>query len=98
MEGEPASGETVLVQDARGQSLALAAFSPESQIRGRVWAWDVNQTIDEGFFRRRLESAIHMRRSLGLERPGAAVRLVHGLPPVDPPALAGMEGSGMVRN
>jgi 23S rRNA (cytosine1962-C5)-methyltransferase len=78
MEGEPASGETVLVQDARGQSLALAAFSPESQIRGRAWTWDVNQTIDEAFFRRRLESAIHMRRSLGLERPGAAVRLVHG--------------------
>jgi len=78
MEGEPASGETVLVQDARGQSLALAAFSPESQIRGRVWTWDVNQAIDEAFFRRRLESAIQMRRSLGLERPGAAVRLVHG--------------------
>jgi 23S rRNA (cytosine1962-C5)-methyltransferase len=78
MEGEPASGETVLVQDARGQSLALAAFSPESQIRGRVWTWDVNQTIDESFLRQRLESAIQMRRSLGLERPGAAVRLVHG--------------------
>ena len=78
MEGEPASGETVLVQDARGQSLALAAFSPESQIRGRVWTWDVNQTIDEAFLRQRLESAIHMRRSLGLERAGAAVRLVHG--------------------
>ena len=78
MEGEPASGETVLVQDARGQSLALAAFSPESQIRGRVWTWDVNQTIDEAFFRQRLESAIQMRHSLGQERPGAAVRLVHG--------------------
>ena len=34
--GQPGMGDTVEVRDASGQALALAAFSPKSQIRARV--------------------------------------------------------------
>ena len=37
--GNPACGETVLVKSAEGKTLALAAYSPQSQIRARVWSF-----------------------------------------------------------
>jgi len=78
VEGEPGSGETVRVLDSHGTELGLAAYSPASQIRARLWTTDANAAIDEAFLRGRLESALEMRRGLGLERPGAALRWVHG--------------------
>ncbi len=38
--GEPGLGETVIVQDYRGNFLATAAYSSHSQIRARIWTWD----------------------------------------------------------
>ena len=40
VEGNPASGDTVELRSADGEWLAVAAYSPESQIRARVWAWN----------------------------------------------------------
>ena len=40
VEGEPQSGDTVEVVSDSGQPLALAAYSPQSQIRARVWSFD----------------------------------------------------------
>jgi 23S rRNA (cytosine1962-C5)-methyltransferase len=82
MIGEPVMGETVLVRDSHQQPLAQAAYSPSSNIRLRVWSWDVNEAIDRSFFRKRLENAILMRQSLlsPLEHHGVlpeAYRLVH---------------------
>ena len=62
--GKPNGGETVEVRDASGKPLALAAYSPSSQIRARVWSFDVAQAIDETFFRKRLEHSISMRNQL----------------------------------
>ena len=39
VDGEPANGETVLVKSA-GQPVAVAAWSPQSQICARVWSFD----------------------------------------------------------
>ncbi len=61
-QGEP--GETVEVQSAGGEFLAWAAYSPNSQIVGRVWSWDADETIDEAFFQRRLEQAFAARQVL----------------------------------
>ena len=43
VEGDPQSGETVEVRAAGGDLLAIAAYSPQSQIRGRVWDWPQGQ-------------------------------------------------------
>jgi len=76
--GKPAAGDTVEVKGPSGEALALAAYSPDSQIRARVWSFNSQETIDKSFFERRLKSAISMRGQLPAARHSNAVRLVHG--------------------
>ena len=82
--GDPSLGDTVEVRDASGQTLALAAFSPHSQIRARVWTFDPGEEVDAGFFRARLARALALREGLPAARHTNALRLVHaesdGLP------------------
>src|SRR5262249_32279444 len=52
-EGAPGSGETVLIKSAERNSLALAAWSPQSQIRARVWTFDSHSSIEKPFFEKR---------------------------------------------
>jgi 23S rRNA (cytosine1962-C5)-methyltransferase len=76
--GQPAAGETVEVRDASGKPLALAAYSPSSQIRARVWSFELAEAIDEAFFRKRLQRSISMRGQLPAAKHSNAMRLVHG--------------------
>jgi 23S rRNA (cytosine1962-C5)-methyltransferase len=76
--GAPGPGETVEIRDASGKRLALAAASPRSQIRARVWTFDADEEVDVGFFRARLERALALREALPARRHSNALRLVHG--------------------
>ena len=76
IKGEPQSGETVAVRDTHGAFLALAAYSPKSQILGREWTYRENETVDEAFLRARLARAIGLRQELAKTTDG--MRLVHG--------------------
>jgi 23S rRNA (cytosine1962-C5)-methyltransferase len=76
IKGEPQSGETVAVRDTHGAFLALAAYSPKSQILGRVWTYRENETVDAAFLRARLARAIGLRQELAKTTDG--MRLVHG--------------------
>jgi len=78
VDGGAESGETVLVKSAAGAALALAAYSPQSQIRARVWAFDGAAAVDEVFFRAKIEKAIALRSMLVAARRTNAMRLVHG--------------------
>jgi 23S rRNA (cytosine1962-C5)-methyltransferase len=78
VDGEPASGETVLVKSAEGQPLAVAAYSPQSQIRARVWSFDAGTRIEKSFFELTLKNAIQLRNSLPAVHHSNALRLVHG--------------------
>jgi 23S rRNA (cytosine1962-C5)-methyltransferase len=77
VDGSPGTGESVLVK-AAGQPVAVAAWSPKSQICARVWSFDAGTRIDKSFFEGRLKSALRLRRSLPAFRHGNALRLVHG--------------------
>lgn len=70
--GEPESGETVRVVEHGGTFLAQAAFSPQSQIRARVWSWQEGEAIDAPF----LQRAIHA--SIARRQPAPVQRLIHG--------------------
>jgi 23S rRNA (cytosine1962-C5)-methyltransferase len=71
VKGAPNIGDTVEICDSKGGFLAYGAYSPESQIRIRVWTWDQNENIDQRFFRSRLQSAIGLRKStLGIDHLG----------------------------
>jgi 23S rRNA (cytosine1962-C5)-methyltransferase len=80
--GKP--GDTVEVRDSSGKVLALAAYSPTSQIRARVWTFDAAESIDADFFRRKLETALALREALPAAKHSNALRLVNaesdGLP------------------
>jgi 23S rRNA (cytosine1962-C5)-methyltransferase len=84
VEGSPAHGETVAIHDAYGQFLAWGAYSPDSQIRARVWSWEQNEGIDANFFRRRIQAALDLRQTWIDPAQNSAYRLVHaesdGLP------------------
>ncbi|MDX6765967.1 MAG: class I SAM-dependent methyltransferase [Candidatus Methylacidiphilales bacterium] len=72
---EPAAGETVRIRSHGGGVLALAAYSPKSQIRARVWTFEAQRPINPGFFATRIGEAIARRPR---HRPGTGMRLVHG--------------------
>jgi 23S rRNA (cytosine1962-C5)-methyltransferase len=74
--GKP--GETLEVRDASGKPVALAAYSPTSQIRARVWSFDASEVVDKDFFRRRVQRALQMRERLPASKHTNAMRLVHG--------------------
>jgi 23S rRNA (cytosine1962-C5)-methyltransferase len=75
VQGAPSPGETVGVWSATGEFLAVAAYSPDSQIAARVWDWD-DREVGAAFFGERIGQAIAQRRALMGET--AAARLVHG--------------------
>jgi 23S rRNA (cytosine1962-C5)-methyltransferase len=76
VEGNPGSGDTVEARSASGEFLAVAAYSPQSQIRARVWDWK-SRIIDQQFFEERVRRAISRRVCLAPEATDAA-RLLNG--------------------
>ena len=84
--GEPAVGETVVVQDHDGAALGLGAWSPVSQIRVRMWTTGAKDaTVDAAFFEKRVAAALALRAALpAARRDTNALRLVNaesdGLP------------------
>jgi 23S rRNA (cytosine1962-C5)-methyltransferase len=77
IQGTPGAGDTVEVRSAAGAFLALAAYSPESQIVARVWDWS-ERAIDQAFFRERVSRAVAQRREFLEGAATDAWRLVHG--------------------
>ncbi|HAS6362873.1 TPA: class I SAM-dependent methyltransferase [Vibrio vulnificus] len=68
VEGNPQLGETVDVYGHDGKWLAKAAYSPESQIRARVWSFE-KQDINTAFFVKRIQDAQLLREDV-IERDG----------------------------
>jgi 23S rRNA (cytosine1962-C5)-methyltransferase len=78
MDGEPRPGDTVEVLAADGRWLGRGAYSPQSQIRVRIWSFDRSQPIDDTFFKARLEQALDLRRQILAGTDTDACRLVGG--------------------
>lgn len=64
VKGKARSGDTVDVYDTKGEWLGRGAYSPSSQIRVRMWTFDIDETIDNGFFLRKMETALSLRKRL----------------------------------
>lgn len=69
-------GATVTIRAADGRFLARGAYSPESQIRARVWTFDEDEPVDHALIKRRVAAAIAHRGQW--VRDTDAVRLVFG--------------------
>jgi 23S rRNA (cytosine1962-C5)-methyltransferase len=57
IKGKPMLGDTVDIFDAKENWLAKGAYSPESQIRIRVWSFNEHEEIDYDFFLNKLKNA-----------------------------------------
>ena len=84
VQGNPGLGDTVDVVASDGRWLAKGAFSPESQIRVRIWTFKSGENVDVPFFRKRIRNAIAYRRQFRVFQREEAERLVNaesdGLP------------------
>ena len=75
---DPQPGESIDILGSDGTWLALAAFSPASQIRARVWSFDRDETVNADFFMRRLQQSLAYREKIAVASQSDAYRLVHG--------------------
>lgn len=75
--GDPLCGENVLVSASSGELLGIAAYSPDSNIRARMWTWDSKQVINESFFEGLIKNALSLRTSLIKETETDAIRLIY---------------------
>ena len=83
VDGEPVSGGTVDLLSSNREFLARAAYSPNSQIRARIWTFE-DEPVDKEFFRQRIRLALAARRELKIGEDTNAARLIYaesdGLP------------------
>ena len=72
-----ADGDEVTVHTHGGEFIGRGLTNSQSQLRVRLYSWDLEQPLDTGFWRSRLEDAVALRRDvLGRTDPAGACRLV----------------------
>ncbi len=74
--GGPADGDEVDLVTDKGKFVARGIYNGRSRIRVRLYSWNRREPIDDDFWRRRLESALALRRRIGYDDPQGACRLV----------------------
>ena len=75
VEGDVTDGAVVDLQNEKGRFIARGLYNSRSRLRVRLYTWDPGELLDAPFFRRRLESAIDLRKQLGYADPRGAARL-----------------------
>jgi 23S rRNA (cytosine1962-C5)-methyltransferase len=78
VDGRPEPGSTVRVLSQGQEFLALAAYSPSSQIRLRTWSFDEEAAIDAAFIHNRVARAVDLRHRLGVLGKCGSCRLIFG--------------------
>ncbi|MCW6568022.1 23S rRNA (cytosine(1962)-C(5))-methyltransferase RlmI [Yersinia ruckeri] len=78
IEGKPLPGETIDIMDSQGKWLARGAYSPESQLRARIWTFMQDESIDNAFFIRRLQRAQSWRDWIAQRDGLDSYRLIAG--------------------
>ena len=64
VQGDPAPGDTVVVETSSGVAVGLGAYSPVSQIRVRMWTFDPDPVIDDAVVAARVVAAAARRQRL----------------------------------
>jgi len=77
VEGIPGDGDVVDLATHDGRFVARGLWNPHSRIRVRLYAFDAATKLDDAFWRGRIESAVALRRDLGLDDRAGAARLVN---------------------
>jgi len=78
IEGRPAAGDVVAVEDWRGRFLGKGFFNPVSMIGVRLFTRQRGEDIDTGFWYRRLAAAWNYRQKVLAGAPTDSFRAVFG--------------------
>jgi len=78
IKGNPSDGDTILVRSSDGELLGSAAYSGVSQIRARMWTWDVEVKVDEQFLFNKINASIEKRKKYVISDAADSYRLVFG--------------------
>ncbi len=74
----PKKGQLVAVRSARGEFLAWGHYSPDSQIRARLFSWDENARPDtRSFWQQRMARALDLRQQLLASPTTTACRVIY---------------------
>ncbi len=86
VQGEPVAGDSVAIRASDGSIVGVGAWSPESQIRVRVWTFDREEEVNGAFIDERVARAVGNRATLMVSESSNAYRLINsegdGLPGV----------------
>lgn len=74
--GDPQVGDSIEIQTFEKKSIAIATFSPYSNIRARIWDWEVDHDLDKRLICKKIQNAIQCRQKMPLYRETNAIRLI----------------------
>lgn len=77
VDGTPADGAVVDLATHDGQFVGRGLWNSQSRLRVRLYAFDAATKLDDALWRSRLEAAVGLRRTLGLDDRAGAARLVN---------------------
>jgi len=77
VDGAPADGDVVDLATHDGTFIARGLWNASSRLRVRLYAFDAATKLDNALWRSRIEAAVALRRSLGLDDRAGAARLVN---------------------
>ena len=77
VEGTPADGDVVDLATHEGRFIARGIWNASSRLRVRLYAFESDVPLDAPFWRSRIDAAIALRRTLGLDDRSGAARLIN---------------------
>ncbi len=77
VEGSPRDGDVVDLATHDGTFVARGLWNAASKLRVRLYAFDPATRLDAALFRGRIEAAVALRRTLGLDDRAGAARIVN---------------------
>ncbi|MFN9369097.1 MAG: class I SAM-dependent rRNA methyltransferase, partial [Planctomycetia bacterium] len=77
VEGSPADGDVVDLATHEGKFVARGLWNSASRLRVRLYSFSAAVPLDDALWRGRLETAVALRQSLGLDARDGAARLVN---------------------
>jgi len=77
VEGTPADGDVVDLATHEGRFIARGIWNASSRLRVRLYAFESDVPLDAPFWRSRIQTAVALRRTLGLDDRSGAARLIN---------------------
>jgi len=77
VDGAPVDGAVVDLATHDGQFVGRGLWNATSRLRVRLYAFDAATKLDDALWQARIEAAVGLRRTLGLDDPAGAARLVN---------------------